>query len=496
MASNNECTNETTETKNEAPSNAPKDGEVDSTLTLVLSAMSPISESKACVASAATPSITPSSTTCAGKRDDEADLERAESSMDTVDDESSSVTKDGKAVKGEEEEKAQPSFLKKLINFYKANDFLILILCAICLARAYPPLGADYLAPEITATWCSVIFIFLYAGLGLKTDDFATAFKRVYFNTFVQVFNFGFVSAVVYAGTRGLEAANILSPALSDGMVIASCMPMAINLVHVLTEAAGGDEPLAIINSAGANMIGVFLSPALILGYLGVTGETQMTDVFYKLTLRVLLPVIVGQIVQKTMPWVMAIFNKYKLYYKKAQEYALVFIVYTVFCETFTTDTSSSLGDVFLMILFVLIFLIFFMISAWFTMGLLFRDYPEMRVMGLFGCTHKTIALGIPLVNALYEGNPNVGLYTLPLLIWHPMQLIIGSLLVKRLKKFVDEDKIRLGRGDEPSSTVSTEKGMRHLTTAASSDLDSPYSTCHSNKTEPIKGESIEKDAV
>ncbi|KAL7578957.1 hypothetical protein ACA910_006925 [Epithemia clementina (nom. ined.)] len=497
MTSNNECTHETNETKIEALSNDSKDGEVDSTMTLVLSAMSPIkdSESKACVASAATTNTISSSTTGAGKRDDEADVEKAKSMMETVNDESSSVAKDGKAVENEEEE-VQPSFLRKLINFYKANEFLILILCAICLARAYPPLGADYLAPEITATWCSVIFIFLYAGLGLKTNDFATAFKRVYFNTFVQFFNFGFVSAVVYAGTRGLEAANILSPALSDGMVIASCMPMAINVVHVLTEAAGGDEPLAIINSAGGNMIGVFLSPALILGYLGVTGETQMTDVFYKLTLRVLLPVIVGQIVQKTMHCVMAIFNKYKLYYKKAQEYALVFIVYTVFCETFTTETSSSLGDVFLMIIFVLIFLIFFMITAWFTMGLLFRDYPEMRVMGLFGCTHKTIALGIPLVNALYEGNPNVGLYTLPLLIWHPMQLIIGSLLVKRLKKFVDEDKIRLGRADEPSSTVSTDKGIRHITTAASSDLESPNSTCHSNKTETIRDEPTEDYAV
>ncbi|KAL7578959.1 hypothetical protein ACA910_006925 [Epithemia clementina (nom. ined.)] len=129
-------------------------------------------------------------------------------------------------------------------------------------------------------------------------------------------------------------------------------------------------------------------------------------------------------------------------------------------------------------------------------MGLLFRDYPEMRVMGLFGCTHKTIALGIPLVNALYEGNPNVGLYTLPLLIWHPMQLIIGSLLVKRLKKFVDEDKIRLGRADEPSSTVSTDKGIRHITTAASSDLESPNSTCHSNKTETIRDEPTEDYAV
>jgi sodium/bile acid cotransporter 7 len=44
--------------------------------------------------------------------------------------------------------------------FYNNNDFLIMIVIAILLARAYPPLGADYLQPEITSTWIAVIFIF------------------------------------------------------------------------------------------------------------------------------------------------------------------------------------------------------------------------------------------------------------------------------------------------------------------------------------------------
>ncbi|KAL7561404.1 hypothetical protein ACA910_020828 [Epithemia clementina (nom. ined.)] len=145
-------------------------------------------------------------------------------------------------------------------------------------------------------------------------------------------------------------------------------------MAHVLTDAAGGDDPLAVINAAAGNMIGVFLSPVLILGYVGVTGDTQVTDVFYELTLKVILPVVVGQIVQKPMPQAIALFNKYKEYVKKAQEYALVFIVYTVFCKTFSKDAVSSFGEIFLMIAFVFLFLIFVMTVAWFTMRLLFRD--------------------------------------------------------------------------------------------------------------------------
>ena len=65
---------------------------------------------------------------------------------------------------------------------------------------------------------------------------------------------------------------------------------------------------------------------------------------------------------------------------------------------------------------------------------------PKLRVMGLFGCTHKTIAMGIPLIGAIFGGcsDCNVGLYYLPLLVWHPMQLLIGSALTARLSAWVD----------------------------------------------------------
>jgi hypothetical protein len=58
----------------------------------------------------------------------------------------------------------QPSCLQKAwrkwCDFCTENEFVVLVVVAICLARAYPPLGADYLQPEITSTWIAVVFIF------------------------------------------------------------------------------------------------------------------------------------------------------------------------------------------------------------------------------------------------------------------------------------------------------------------------------------------------
>ena len=59
-------------------------------------------------------------------------------------------------------------------------------------------------------------------------------------------------------------------------------------------------------------------------------------------------------------------------------------------------------------------------------------------------CHEKSVAMGIPMLNAIFESNPNVGLYTLPLLIWHPMQLVIGSFLAPRIANWVEREENRL----------------------------------------------------
>jgi hypothetical protein len=48
----------------------------------------------------------------------------------------------------------------RVIKGYRDNEFVCLAVIAILLARAYPPLGAEYLVPDITSSWLAVIFIF------------------------------------------------------------------------------------------------------------------------------------------------------------------------------------------------------------------------------------------------------------------------------------------------------------------------------------------------
>ena len=58
--------------------------------------------------------------------------------------------------------------------------------------------------------------------------------------------------------------------------------------------------------------------------------------------------------------------------------------------------------------------------------------------------------MGAPLISAIFETDPNVGLLTLPLLIWHPMQLLVGSILAPKLGVWSAKEKKRLAALNPP----------------------------------------------
>jgi len=287
------------------------------------------------------------------------------------------------------------------------------------------------------------------AGLGMKTEEFAKAFKQLRFNLTVQIFNFLAVSGLVFGVSRLLLAFQVIAKNLADGMVICSCLPMTINMVLVMTKSAGGEEAAAVFNAMFGNMLGVFITPLLILMYLGETTSIKLGPVFFKLSVRVVAPIVVGQLLKNFVPPVTRFVTKHKPKFKKSQEWALVFIIYTVFCNTFLGETETTGIDALIMIVIQCVLLCLVMGIAWIFLKFSFPNSPKLRVMGLFGCSHKTVAMGIPLINAIYETDPNLAFYTLPLIVWHPMQAVIGSALSPSLNAFVKREEARLNLGKD-----------------------------------------------
>lgn len=81
------------------------------------------------------------------------DVEEKESNIETEEAEATEET-------GAEDVTLCHQFWLDVLAFYNANSFPVKAVLAILLASAYPRLGAEYVHPQITATWIAVLFIF------------------------------------------------------------------------------------------------------------------------------------------------------------------------------------------------------------------------------------------------------------------------------------------------------------------------------------------------
>ena len=76
-----------------------------------------------------------------------------------------------------------------------------------------------------------------------------------------------------------------------------------------------------------------------------------------------------------------------------------------------------------------------FLSAAW-QLGRVARLDAAQRITLTLCGTQKTLALGLPLLRLVFSHRPDLGLLCTPLLIQHPLQLAVGSLLSGRLAEY------------------------------------------------------------
>ncbi len=178
-----------------------------------------------------------------------------------------------------------------------SNILFAMITASVIVAWLYPKLGAVYVQPEISASWIAVVIIFFISGLSMDTASIIHAGTNIKFNAFVQLFNFGFISAFCYLLSLLMVYYEVMPDSLAKGLVICSCLPQSICSAVVLTKSAGGCPATAMINAVISNLAGIILSPTLIFCYLGVSSHVDKSSVIPMLLLKVALPLLAGQLV-------------------------------------------------------------------------------------------------------------------------------------------------------------------------------------------------------
>ena len=322
---------------------------------------------------------------------------------------------------------------ERVLRALQRQWFIVGVVLAITLAYSYPPLGVKGgpLRPEITVKYFVVSLIFFTSGLSLRFAELRAQLTRLRLYAAVQLFSLVAVPLAMYTLVYLLPE-GLLSPSVEQGMLVLSCMPPPVSSAVILTKASGGNEAGAILNSTLGSFLGIVFTPLLLLLLLGSSSSAPLGGIVASLTTTVVLPLAAGQAVRARFEQQLLQAN---LPLGKLSNVALLVIIYTTFCTTFSTPlhvtSATLLTTVALLVLFHCACLLatFHLARGSFS--------PRDVVVVMFCGSHKSLTLGIPMLGIVFHGHPHLSALSIPLLIYHPMQIVLGSVLAPAMLAWV-----------------------------------------------------------
>ncbi|KAI8144034.1 SBF-like CPA transporter family-domain-containing protein [Fennellomyces sp. T-0311] len=373
----------------------------------------------------------------------------------------------------------------QFLHYLKQYWFLVGLGTVIGLAWAFPQVGKSNGAIEAqyTVKWGAVIVIFLLSGLGLEVKVMLHTILRWRLHLLVQTMNFIFMPFIVYGIVRFFLAVGAdLDMSVYQGFMIAFSTSTTVSSNAVMTRNANGNDSAALVNAALGNILGIFVSPALMTVFgddtnvftPGTRGTVDYLSVLKTLGLTVLLPLVVGQVIRYFFPRQVK-YLAAKLHFSIINSLALLCMVWSVFCDGVASNAFHKMSGVDIVaIIGVDIFMYLLGCSACIAVARVpwpgkstpdlvrkWRFSRQDAVAIMYCGATKTVSLGIPLINVLYADKDMgiVGVLSLPLLLYHIIQLFIGNFQVPFLKRWIektldeyDQDQSPLASNPEPSS--------------------------------------------
>lgn len=328
--------------------------------------------------------------------------------------------------------------------FLNQQSFVLGIGLAVGLAWLAPGFGSeDGVLPTRALESAGVFVIFLLQGLSLPFEELRRGVAQWRLHATVQGTTFLFFPLVTLLGLHlfpGLSG----NESIRAGFLYLSFLPSTIASAMTLSVAAKGNASGALFNTTLSNGVGVFLVPflCLILISTGGSARIEVQPVLIGILLKIIVPLILGQFLRiKLAGWA----ARHRVLTRRISNGVILFMIYSAFCDSFARRLWSGLEQdtLWWTICGVVSLLIAVSAFLWFLSIRVRLDRPS-RVTALFCGSQKTLAVGLPLAVMIFGSRGSdleLSLVIVPLLLYHPLQLVVGGLLVGPLKEFVERSR-------------------------------------------------------
>lgn len=313
------------------------------------------------------------------------------------------------------------------------DGFLLALTGMILLASLWPAPGIQE-GPFSLSRIANygVTLIFFFYGLRLNFDKLRAGLSNWRLHLLVHVTTFLVFPLLVLAVREIFTDGD--QPLLWLGAFYVAALPSTVSSSVVMVSIAGGNLPAAIFNASISSLIGVFITPFWMGLFMSTSSlEFNLWPVIGKLTLQVLLPVVLGLLLNKRFGSVAERNRKYIRYFDQS---IILLIVYTSFCESFARKmfTRYSAWDLIelgglMMALFFLVYGLTYLASR--LMGFNRED----RITALFCGSKKSLVQGSVMAKVLFPDATGIGIILLPIMLYHALQLIAASIIAQAMAR-------------------------------------------------------------
>ena len=308
----------------------------------------------------------------------------------------------------------------------KPDPLIVLIILAVLLAVIAPARG-DFAETFGQLTNVAIAFLFFLYGARLSTQEALNGLKHWRLHLTILAFTF-VVYPLIGIALRPLTA--FISHDMYLGILFLTLVPSTVQSSVAFTSIAKGNVAGAIVSASTSNLVGVFITPSLVMLLMGTGGGVHIdTSVFGEIALLLLAPFILGQLTRR---WV-GKFAQSKAT-KVVDRGSIAMVVYSAFSKGVVDGiwSSISIWELAFLVAFAAIFVAFML---WLTkkvsekLGFKRADTVAIEFCG----SKKSLATGLPMASVIFaSGGTSLGLLILPLMIYHQVQLMMCSWLASR----------------------------------------------------------------
>lgn len=317
--------------------------------------------------------------------------------------------------------------MRTLLSKLSIDGFILAIFAAVGVAALFPAEGRAVPVVDGAVTVAIAILFFLY---GARIHPMEALAGLKHWRLHVVILGFTFVVFPIIGVLLRFAPEVLLRPELYAGVLFLTLLPSTVQSSIAFTSIAGGNVPGAIVSASVSNLLGVFITPLLVLGLMATTGEVQFhSSSIIDLCLQLLLPFLLGQLLR---PWVGEFVAKHAAALKYVDRGSIVLVVYAAFSAGMREHIWSQVswvGVVQLIVLSVVLVVVMLWLTRT-TAEKLGFDRADMIAVQFCG-TKKSMATGLPMAAVLFAGQP-VGLLVLPLMIFHQIQLMMCAWLAAK----------------------------------------------------------------